>query len=78
MIPPVSVALSNPSCPLTLVLIVIEASSDGQIMFWMVGQPAAVAKLEGAHEAPINGLAYHPVGHLLASCEWLTELLGRK
>lgn len=48
----------------------LPGAGDGNLLFWMVGQGQAVAKVEGAHEGAVLGVAFHPSGHMLASCEW--------
>ncbi|XP_064642094.1 pre-mRNA 3' end processing protein WDR33-like isoform X2 [Lineus longissimus] len=40
---------------------------DGAIMFWNVGIEKEVGVIENAHEAMIWKLAWHPLGHTLAS-----------
>lgn len=45
------------------------AGHDGSIIFWLLGQSDALAKVEGAHENQINSLAFHPVGHMMTTCE---------
>jgi WD40 repeat protein len=62
----------------TVLSFATAAGHDGSVIFWLLGQSDALAKVEGAHENQINSLAFHPVGHMMATCErevtlWLTE-----
>lgn len=42
---------------------------DGGLMLWIMGYTDPQCEISGAHEGPIWSLAYHPVGHLLATGE---------
>lgn len=45
------------------------AGGDGSLMFWLVGQSEALAKVESAHANTIFDLAFHPMGHMMATCK---------
>ena len=40
---------------------------DGNLSFWMTDSPLAQVTVEQAHSKQIRALAWHPVGHMLAS-----------
>lgn len=40
---------------------------DGGVCFWDAARPAPVAELPAAHNLAVWALAWHPIGHLLAS-----------
>ncbi|XP_064611649.1 pre-mRNA 3' end processing protein WDR33-like [Liolophura sinensis] len=44
-----------------------SGGSDGAIMFWLVGTDKEVGGMEEAHEGMVWTLAWHPLGHILAS-----------
>lgn len=44
-----------------------SGGSDGTIMFWQVGTDKEVGGMEEAHEGMVWSLAWHPMGHILAS-----------
>lgn len=44
-------------------------------MFWLVGQTESLAKIETAHENLINALAFHPMGHMMTTCEFVDGLI---
>ncbi|XP_048258673.1 pre-mRNA 3' end processing protein WDR33-like [Haliotis rufescens] len=44
-----------------------SGGSDGALMFWMVGCDREVGSMEEAHEGMVWSLAWHPLGHILAS-----------
>ena len=44
-----------------------SGSADGALMFWMVGCDHEVGGMEQAHEGMVWSLAWHPLGHILAS-----------
>lgn len=44
-----------------------SGGSVGDIVYWMVGQEKEVASVEVAHENMVWTLAWHPLGHILAS-----------
>lgn len=45
-----------------------SGSFDGSILYWMVESPDPQAEICGAHDHSVWSLAWHPLGHLLASC----------
>jgi len=45
----------------------VSGGADGAIFFWKVGEENEIASIEPAHSSIIWSLAWHPVGHLLAS-----------
>lgn len=47
--------------------LVASGGSDGAIMFWNVGTDKEVGCIEQAHDSLIWELAWHPLGHVLAS-----------
>jgi hypothetical protein len=53
----------------------VAAGGDGSVIFWLLGQQEALVKIEAAHENGINGLAFHPAGHEMTTCESLPKLL---
>ncbi|CAG5125024.1 unnamed protein product, partial [Candidula unifasciata] len=44
-----------------------SGSADGALMFWMVGCDHEVGAMEEAHEGMVWSVAWHPLGHILAS-----------
>ncbi|KAH3823229.1 hypothetical protein DPMN_125028 [Dreissena polymorpha] len=44
-----------------------SGGSDGAVMFWEAGTEKEVGSMEEAHDAIIWDLAWHPLGHVLAS-----------
>ncbi|KAJ1916773.1 WD repeat-containing protein 33 [Mycoemilia scoparia] len=42
-------------------------ASDAAIQFWIIGEKEDVATISGAHSSYIWSLAWHPMGHVLAS-----------
>ncbi|KAJ2801804.1 WD repeat-containing protein 33 [Coemansia guatemalensis] len=44
-----------------------DAINEGTIQFWMTDDPKQKACIEGAHSSQIWSLAWHPMGHILAS-----------
>ncbi|PIA17239.1 WD40 repeat-like protein, partial [Coemansia reversa NRRL 1564] len=44
-----------------------DAINEGTIQFWMADDPKQKACIEGAHSSQIWSLAWHPMGHILAS-----------
>lgn len=44
-----------------------SGGSDGYLYFWVLGEKEPVGMLESAHESNIWALAWHPLGHILAS-----------
>eukprot|EP00879_Flechtneria_rotunda_P030355 GHRR01032980.1.p1 GENE.GHRR01032980.1~~GHRR01032980.1.p1 ORF type:complete len:235 (-),score=54.88 GHRR01032980.1:35-739(-) len=47
--------------PVYCCVAVHAGGGDGALIFWIVGQAQAVAKVEGAHEGSLLGLAFHPL-----------------
>jgi polyadenylation factor subunit 2 len=45
----------------------VSGGYDGSILFWKVCHQTPVGKMIGAHENSVWDLAWHPVGHILAS-----------
>ncbi|KIZ00050.1 hypothetical protein MNEG_7910 [Monoraphidium neglectum] len=45
----------------------VSGSFDGTLCHWLVGQAEPQAVVTGAHDSSIWALAYHPLGHVLAS-----------
>lgn len=45
-----------------------STGADGSFIFWLVGQPEPLVKVEAAHENMINALAFHPMGHEMTTC----------
>ncbi|KAH9499370.1 WD repeat-containing protein 33 [Bulinus truncatus] len=45
----------------------VSGSADGALMFWMVGCDHEVGGMEEAHEGMVWSVAWHPLGHILAS-----------
>ena len=45
----------------------VSSSSDGTLNYWVARYNKPMATIKGAHESAIWGLAWHPVGHVLAS-----------
>ena len=44
-----------------------SGGSDGSILFWHVGNDKEVGNIDAAHDGIIWDLAWHPLGHILAS-----------
>ncbi|XP_033642589.1 pre-mRNA 3' end processing protein WDR33-like [Asterias rubens] len=44
-----------------------SGGSDGSLLFWQVGNEKEVASVETAHDSIVWSLAWHPLGHILAS-----------
>jgi len=44
-----------------------SGSFDGSIRHWVVGDPESRAEICGAHDGSVWALAWHPLGHVLAS-----------
>jgi polyadenylation factor subunit 2 len=44
-----------------------SGGADGSIYFWTVGREQPQAEMGRAHEQQVWALAWHPVGHILAS-----------
>ncbi|XP_022109269.1 pre-mRNA 3' end processing protein WDR33-like [Acanthaster planci] len=44
-----------------------SGGSDGSLLFWEVGNEKEVASVETAHDSIVWSLAWHPLGHILAS-----------
>eukprot|EP01025_Chloroclados_australasicus_P039545 TRINITY_DN40986_c0_g1_i5.p3 TRINITY_DN40986_c0_g1~~TRINITY_DN40986_c0_g1_i5.p3 ORF type:complete len:196 (-),score=14.92 TRINITY_DN40986_c0_g1_i5:325-912(-) len=44
-----------------------SGGDDGQILYWLTDYPTPQARVEDAHDKGVTGIAWHPVGHLLAS-----------
>ncbi|KAJ2034344.1 WD repeat-containing protein 33 [Coemansia sp. S3946] len=44
-----------------------RSATDGSIQFWMTDDLAMKGEVEGAHTSQIWSLAWHPMGHVLAS-----------
>jgi hypothetical protein len=40
---------------------------DGCINFWLLGQPESLAKVENAHDCGITAVAFHAMGHMMAT-----------
>jgi polyadenylation factor subunit 2 len=40
---------------------------EGSVNFWLCGENEPVASMESAHESSVFSLAWHPLGHILAS-----------
>jgi len=55
------------------------AGYDGSIMFWTPDSQNPQAEVPKAHDHSIEGLAWHPLGHVLASCsnDRTTKFWGR-
>jgi polyadenylation factor subunit 2 len=45
----------------------VTGGSDGSILHWNVGHGAPLDVVQFAHESNVWALAFHPLGHLLAS-----------
>lgn len=45
----------------------VSAGSDGSIMHWHMDSPTPVDSIEFGHEGQIWAIAFHPLGHLLAT-----------
>jgi hypothetical protein len=51
----------------------VSGAQDGALCLWLAGCKEPQAKIDYAHEqGNVLSLAYHPVGHSLASSEWHT------
>lgn len=68
-----TVSMTKEMCVLDLLL--TAAGGDGSVMFWLVGQTESLAKIETAHENLINALAFHPMGHMMTTCEFVDGLI---
>ena len=44
-----------------------SGSYDGDIKYWKTGEEEAVAEVSQAHDKEVNGIAFHPLGHLMVS-----------
>lgn len=44
-----------------------SGAHDGSLVYWLVGRGSPQAEVRGAHEGAIWRIAWHPLGHLLAS-----------
>ena len=47
--------------------VLCSGSYDGDVKFWRVGEEELAAEISSAHDKEVNGLAFHPLGHLLVS-----------
>ena len=45
----------------------VSSGMDGSVMFWQANTNTPLAAIKGAHEYAIWGLAWHPMGHVLAT-----------
>uniref|UniRef100_A0A8W8K9P4 Pre-mRNA 3' end processing protein WDR33 n=1 Tax=Magallana gigas TaxID=29159 RepID=A0A8W8K9P4_MAGGI len=45
----------------------VSGGSDGAVMFWNMGLDREVGSMEEAHEGMVWSLAWHPMGHILAT-----------
>jgi len=52
---------------------------DGSIGYWIVGHDSCACYLENAHGGVIRDMAWHPLGHLLAtgSKDYFTKFWSR-
>jgi hypothetical protein len=64
-----SIPLPTARCPATAhePQVCVSGSFDGTLCHWLVGQAEPQAVVTGAHDSSIWALAYHPLGHVLAS-----------
>ena len=47
--------------------LLVSASYDGHIKYWLVGEEAEACDIQQAHDKEVNDLTFHPLGHLLVT-----------
>jgi len=47
--------------------LITTGGSEGSIIFWLVGEETPLGQVEGGHESLIWTMAWHPMGHVLAT-----------
>ena len=45
----------------------VSGGAEGGIFFWQIGEENELASIQPAHSGIIWTLAWHPIGHILAS-----------
>jgi hypothetical protein len=52
------------------------AGMDGCINFWLMGQPDSLSKVDSAHDCGITAVAFHAMGHIMATSEYQGAWVG--
>lgn len=47
--------------------LISTGGSEGSIIFWLIGEEQPLGQVEGGHESLIWRMAWHPMGHVLAT-----------
>ena len=47
--------------------LLVSASYDGHVKYWVVGEEAEACDIQSAHDKEVNDLCFHPLGHLLVT-----------
>ena len=46
----------------------VSGGYDGSILYWLVPNASPQAEVRNGHETAVRGMAWHPMGHVLATC----------
>ena len=46
----------------------VSGGYDGSVLYWLVSDPSPKADVRNAHETAVRGMAWHPMGHVIATC----------